>query len=192
MMKVNLKPFREERADVKKGIPKMRMCASRKYRFLKKPRGVIPTVLQNLLNSRKETRTLKRKLEKELEGLGGKEAEELKVRINVLEQRQKAKKVCANSMYGAMGVREGYLPFMPGAMCTTAMGRRNNKLAAKTIVEKWGGELVYGDTDSEYIFFPSVRGDTHTETAALLWDHCLKVAADVTKLYPAPMKLEFE
>ena len=97
-----------------------------------------------------------------------------------------------NSMYGAMGVREGYLPFMPGAMCTTAMGRRNNKLAAKTIVDKWDGELVYGDTDSEYIFFPHIKGDTREETAALLWDHCLKVAADVTKLYPAPMKLEFE
>ena len=50
-----------------------------------------------------------------------------------------------------MGVVEGYLPFMPGAMCTTAMGRYNNKLAAKTIVDKWKGKLIYGD---------SVTGDT--------------------------------
>ena len=100
--------------------------------------------------------------------------------------------VVHNSMYGAMGVREGYLPFMPGAMCTTALGRRNNKLAAKTIVDKWDGELVYGDTDSEYIFFPRIKGATREETAALLWDHSVKVAADVTKLYPPPMKLEFE
>jgi len=53
-----------------------------------------------------------------------------------------------NSMYGAMGVRRGYLPFMPGAMCTTYMGRTNIEVVAKTIPEKFGGELVYGDTDT--------------------------------------------
>lgn len=51
-----------------------------------------------------------------------------------------------NSMYGAMGVRRGYLPFMPGAMCTTFMGRTSIELVAKTIPEKYGGELVYGDS----------------------------------------------
>jgi hypothetical protein len=54
------------------------------------------------------------------------------------------------------------------------------------------GSLILKNTDSEYIFFPDVKGKTHTETAALLWDHAEKVAADVTKLYPPPMKLEFE
>lgn len=53
-----------------------------------------------------------------------------------------------NSMYGAMGVRKGTLPFMPGAMCTTYMGRKNIELTADTIVKKFKGELVYGDTDS--------------------------------------------
>ena len=51
-------------------------------------------------------------------------------------------------MYGAMGVRRGYLPFMPGAMCTTYMGRTNIEIVAKTIPEKYGGELIYGDTDT--------------------------------------------
>lgn len=50
-----------------------------------------------------------------------------------------------NSMYGAMGVRRGYLPFMAGACCTTFMGRTNIEIVAKTIPEKYGGELVYGD-----------------------------------------------
>lgn len=50
-----------------------------------------------------------------------------------------------NSMYGAMGVRRGYLPFMAGAMATTFMGRTNIEIVAKTIPEKYGGELVYGD-----------------------------------------------
>ena len=52
-----------------------------------------------------------------------------------------------NSMYGAMGVKKGYLPFMPGAMVTTFMGRTNIEIVAKTIQEKYKGELVYGDTD---------------------------------------------
>ena len=34
------------------------------------------------------------------------------------------------------------------------MGRTNIELVAKTIVEKYNGELVYGDTDSNYIYFP--------------------------------------
>lgn len=50
-----------------------------------------------------------------------------------------------NSMYGAMGVKKGYLPFMPGAMVTTFMGRTNIEIVAKTIQEKYKGELVYGD-----------------------------------------------
>ena len=52
-----------------------------------------------------------------------------------------------NSMYGAMGVKKGYLHFMPGAMCTTYMGRTNIEIVAKTIQEKYKGKLVYGDTD---------------------------------------------
>ena len=50
-----------------------------------------------------------------------------------------------NSMYGSMGVKRGYLPFMVGAMVTTFMGRTNIEVVAKTIPEKYGGELVYGD-----------------------------------------------
>ena len=52
-----------------------------------------------------------------------------------------------NSMYGSMGVKRGYLPFMMGAMVTCFMGRTNIEVVAKTIPEKYGGELVYGDTD---------------------------------------------
>lgn len=49
-----------------------------------------------------------------------------------------------NSMYGAMGVKKGYLPFMPGAMATTYMGRKSIELVAKVIPERFGGQLVYG------------------------------------------------
>jgi DNA polymerase elongation subunit (family B) len=89
-------------------------------------------------------------------------------------------------MYGAMGVRKGYLPFMPGAMCITYFGRQSIEKTAKTIVEKWGGELIYGDTDSNYVTFPQKR--TIQET----WDYAIEVADGISKEFPPPMKLEFE
>ena len=76
------------------------------------------------------------------------EQESIKTKITVLNKRQLAYKVSANSMYGAMGVRRGYLPFLPGAMCTTAKGRQSIEKAANEIQKNHKGTLIYGDTDS--------------------------------------------
>lgn len=199
-----LKPYKEEKAELSKSKPKHIMCAHRKYRFRKEPMGVIPTIIQNLLAARKRTRkggdgSIKsnkeeiEKLEAQLEKASGSEASELKEKIQnlidtntVLDKRQLAYKVSANSMYGAMGVRRGFMPFMPGAMCVTYMGRTNIEVVAKTIPEKYGGKLVYGDTDSNYIIFPDIS------TAQENWDKAEYVAAEVTKLFPKPIELEFE
>ena len=185
------KPYIEERSNLVKSKPKFSMCAKRYYRFLKEPKGVLPTILQNLLDARKNTRTEIKQHKKKIEELqkhSGNEEEinNLKGLINVLDKRQLSYKISANSMYGAMGVRKGYLPFMPGAMCTTYMGRVSIELVAKVIPEKFKGELVYGDTDSNYIHFP------HLKTAEESWDYAEYVADEVSKLFPPPMKLEFE
>jgi DNA polymerase elongation subunit (family B) len=190
-----LKPYVKERSDLNKSKPKFPMCAKRYYRFLKEPRGVLPTIIQNLLDARSHTRTVdmvnvKKKI-RQLESCDGdniKEIESLNSLLNVLDKRQLAYKVSANSMYGAMGVRKGYLPFMPGAMCTTYMGRKNIEITADTIVKKFGGELVYGDTDSNYINFPLMKDKTDEE----LWKYSEFVADELTKLFPPPIKLEFE
>jgi DNA polymerase elongation subunit (family B) len=191
---LELKPYTAERADITKTITKNVMCASRKYRFLKEPKGVIPTVLQNLLDARKHTRKVDMKeVYKQIDALKEEDpiANDAKIKelqgvIDVLDKRQLAYKVSCNSMYGAMGVRRGYLPFMPGAMCTTYMGRVNIEKVAKTIPEKFGGELIYGDTDSNYIHFPRLK------TAHETWDHAVHVAAELTKMFPKPIVLEFE
>ena len=160
---------------VRKTKPKHIMCEKRYFRFLKEPKGVMPTVLQNLLDARANTRKQIKIIDKILENNEIDEKEhnmvvelipeflkilknndkipkerlnELKTLTGVLDKRQLAYKVSANSMYGAMGVTRGYLPFMPGAMCTTAMGRKNINIAASTIENKFGGKLIYGDTDS--------------------------------------------
>lgn len=157
---------------VRKTKPKHVMCCKRHFRFLKEPKGVMPTVLQNLLDARSYTRKQIKILKKIIseEEINDKENECVKELIpnilnkldnitdthkksmrtlcDVLDKRQLAYKVSANSMYGAMGVTRGYLPFMPGAMATTAMGRKNIGIVAKTIPEKFGGKLIYGDTDT--------------------------------------------
>ena len=179
------KPFRHARQELKKGKPADRedeegnkisgiICAKRYYRFLKADvkKGVIPTIIQNLLDSRKHVKDLMKKADP--------------VQKIVYDKEQLAYKVSANSMYGAMGVRRGYLPFMPGAMCVTYYGRETIKETANIIVSKWKGQLVYIDTDSNYVIFPDKL--TTQET----WDYALKVADEVSKEFPDPMKLEFE
>lgn len=106
---------------------------------------------------------------------------------DVLDQRQNAMKLSANSGYGCLGVSKGgMLPFMPAAMCTTYMGRKAIEKAAHEIETKHGGELIYGDTDSNYVAFK------HLKTAKECWDYATKVAEEVSKLYPKPMKLAYE
>jgi len=159
------------------------MCAKRNYRFVKEPRGVLPTILQNLLDARKNTRT---QIKNYMKTMNDDNKNEINMLVAVLDKRQLAYKISANSMYGAMGVKRGYLPFMPGAMCTTYKGRCNIEIVAKTIPEKYGGELVYGDTDSNYIHFP------HLKTAQEAWDFAELVATEVSELFPKPIKLDFE
>lgn len=113
-----LKPYTEERSKIAKTISKYPMCEERHYRFLKEPKGVIPTILENLLNARKNTRKEIKKHKAEISEMEDLDTiKNLKLLNNVLDKRQLAYKISANSMYGSWGVRKGYLPFMPGAMC---------------------------------------------------------------------------
>lgn len=160
-------------------VPKDKViCAHNKFRFLKKEDGlgVIPTIITNLLDARRVVRNQIRELKKN----GGD-----KGLIDALDKRQLSYKISANSMYGALGVQRGYLPFMPAAMCTTAMGRKSIIKAANYIRDKYSGKIVYGDTDSTMIVFDE-------PDYAKLWSLCERVAVDVSALFPAPMELEFE
>jgi hypothetical protein len=130
------------------------MCEKRKYRFLKVTeehpefKGVLPTVVQSLLDARKETRKEMGKLKDSLKTITNEhEYKEVQTTIDILNQRQLAYKISANSMYGITGVKAGMLPFMPVAMSVTYMGRKNINVAAETLQSKYGGTLVYGDTD---------------------------------------------
>jgi DNA polymerase elongation subunit (family B) len=186
------KPYREQRQELKKNKLADRedddgnkisgvVCAKRYYRFLKPEikKGIIPTIIQSLLDSRKYVKGLMKKCD-----------ETQKI---VYDKEQLAYKVSANSMYGAMGVKRGYLPFMPGAMCVTYAGRKALEKTAELIQTQFKGTLVYGDTDSNYVIF------NHIKTIPETWDCAIKVAEGVTnwiedgkRVFPEPIKLEFE
>lgn len=118
-----------------------------KFRFKKEPMGVIPSLLQSLLQQRNVTKKL----------LKASTDEVLKT---VLDKRQLAYKVSANSMYGAMGVQRGYLPFLPGAMCTTAKGRESIQKAAEYVQKEHSGKIIYGDSiDKNTTVYVKVNND---------------------------------
>jgi DNA polymerase elongation subunit (family B) len=175
---------------IRKTRVKYIMCEKRKYRFLKNPIGILPQLLEHLLGARTQTKGLIKEVKKQLKdkNITKEEEEDLKTLLIVLDKRQQAYKVSANSAYGALGVQKGFLPLMPGAMCTTARGREYIFLTADLLQKEHNGKLIYGDTDSCYITFPSLEN----KSAAEIWKHALYVAEEVSKHFPAPMKLEFE
>ena len=170
-------------------------CTHHRYRFLRCDRpgrenllGVMPTLLKNLLGARKIAKGKIKDLKKQLADADPAEQIRISRLIVVFDKRQLAFKVSANSMYGAMGVKRGYLPFLPGAMCTTARGREYIMLAKNTLENKYGAQIIYGDTDSCYVHFPEQK------TAQDLWDYCLVVEKGILddNVFPKPMKLAFE
>ncbi len=184
------------------------MCVSnRRYRFLKEPKGILPTIIQNLLDARKNTRTEIKNYKSRLALLMTKENKS-KEDINeitsienllpILDKRQNSYKISANSMYGATGVRVGALPFMPIAMCTTYMGRKSI-VEVSQYLKELGGRVVYGDTDSNYVTFDDVVDknvkvgtEEFSREMKKLWNHAIEIAKTISKKFDNPITLEFE
>lgn len=68
---------------------------------------------------------------------------------------QMAYKVVANSVYGQMGSRTSPIRKTCVAACTTYVGRRSLLFAKETVEKEFNGEVIYGDTDSIFIKFPT-------------------------------------
>jgi DNA polymerase elongation subunit (family B) len=145
-----------------------------KHRFLKSPKGIVPNLLEKLLSNRKKT---KQELKLENDELA---------RV-ILDKRQWAYKISANSVYGSYGTRNSpYLQFIEGAECTTAVGRKYITEVAELIQKDYFVETIYGDTDSCIIRCPILKD----------YEACCKFGAKVSKEvssnFPPPVKLEFE
>jgi DNA polymerase elongation subunit (family B) len=107
----------------------------------------------------------------------------------LLDKTQLALKVNANSIYGAMGVKKGFLPLAPGAMCVTYKGRCGLQFISKYIATTWNGQSVYGDTDSNHVFFSYIKDN---ESALKLADEIINKLNSFTHFFPKPMFLDFE
>nr|CAC19127.1 delta DNA polymerase [Diadromus pulchellus ascovirus 4a] len=178
--KARKREFSKKRAEIIKKINKKPICQPNSFRFIKQEvygKGVLPTIIQTLLDARKSVRAqMKNERDPNI--------------IAILNQRQLSYKVSANSMYGATGVRAGALPFMPIAMCVTFTGRQSI-IKASNIIKSLGGTIVYGDTDSNYITFDDISGD-HKDKCEKIWTRALETADQISCHYPKPMKIEFE
>lgn len=207
-IKKKISDLTSERSEITKKLSKSVMCVSnRRYRFLKEPKGILPTIIQNLLDARKNTRTeiknykLKLALLMEKENKSKEDINEITFIENllpILDKRQNSYKISANSMYGATGVRVGALPFMPIAMCTTYMGRKSI-VEVSQYLKELGGRVVYGDTDSNYVTFDDVVDknvkvgtEEFSREMKKLWNHAIEIAKIISKKFDDPITLEFE
>ena len=116
-------------------------------------KGILPSILEELLKARKDTRNMI-KTEKD------------PFMQNILDKRQLAYKVTANSLYGQCGSRTSTFYDKDIAASTTATGRMMI-IYARRIIEEVYGDRVYklesGDsikTKAEYIYGDSVANYT--------------------------------
>ncbi|KAH9507561.1 hypothetical protein Btru_051479, partial [Bulinus truncatus] len=148
-------------------------------------KGVLPEILEHLLAARQKAKT---ELKNETDPFKKK----------VLDGRQLALKISANSVYGFTGAQVGKLPCLEISQSVTAFGRYmmfDKKFVEETYTIANGYEhdakkmfslVIYGDTDSVMCKF----GVTTVEDAHELW-------ADITIEYistkfVSPIRLEFE
>ena len=134
--------------------------------------GVLPLTLDILLKKRKETRKLLETTQDDSQR-------------SVLNGLQLAYKLVANSVYGQAGSRTSAIRKTEVAACTTAAGRDRIQFAKHIIETEFGGDIVYGDTDSVFIKFPTKDLRESIDLA--------KQAADkITSLCRKPYKIEYE
>jgi DNA polymerase elongation subunit (family B) len=121
-------------------------------RFAQSTKGILPSILEELLKARKNTRKL----------IPQQTDEFMK---NVLDKRQLGYKVTANSLYGQCGAKTSTFYEKDVAAATTSTGRLLLTYAKKVIeecygdaiceTEKWGpvctkAEYIYGDSVASY------------------------------------------
>lgn len=145
--------------------------------------GLLPRILEQVLTERKK---VKRAMEDEKDPR----------RRALLNSKQLALKISANSVYGACGATKGRLSCRECAEATTAAGRQAIDFTCKFVNDRPGYAIIYGDTDSAFMRIP----EEHRRSAmADLFVIGEKLAADVTQAIKAMMpgeqvyiKLEFE
>ncbi|KAI9569796.1 hypothetical protein HD554DRAFT_2087438 [Boletus coccyginus] len=106
----------------------------------------------------------------------------------ILDARQLGLKYIANVTYGyTSATYSGRMPAVEIADSIVQSGRETLEKAIAVIdtTEKWGGRVVYGDTDSVFIY---LKGKTKEQAFKIGYE----IADTITAMNPAPIKLKFE
>ncbi|KAK6341913.1 DNA polymerase zeta [Orbilia blumenaviensis] len=106
----------------------------------------------------------------------------------LLNNRQLALKLIANVTYGYTSASfSGRMPCAEIADSIVQTGRETLEKAIEIIhaTERWGAEVVYGDTDSLFVYLPGRTKDEAFDIGA-------DIARTVTDANPRPIKLKFE
>jgi len=135
--------------------------------------GVLPKTLEILLAKRKEYKQM-------MEDPKYDEAQR-----SVYNGLQLAYKVVANSVYGQTGSRTSPIRKLCVAACTTAAGRKALYLAKQIVESEFGADVIYGDTDSIFIKFP-------TKDLAKSIELGIKAGKRITEQCRRPYKIAYE
>lgn len=143
-------------------------------------KGLLPRILQQLLAARSRAKDdLKRATDP--------------LQKAVLNGRQLALKISANSVYGFTGATVGKLPCLQISASVTSYGREMIELTSKLVKEKYtmangyshDADVIYGDTDSVMVNF----GVTDVSEAMQMGREAAKY---VTTHFVRPINLDFE
>ncbi|XP_030053826.1 DNA polymerase delta catalytic subunit isoform X1 [Microcaecilia unicolor] len=143
-------------------------------------KGLLPEILENLLIARKRAKT---ELKKEQDPFKQK----------VLDGRQLALKVSANSVYGFTGAQVGKLPCLEISQSVTGFGRQMIEKTKQLVESKYtlangfkaDAKVIYGDTDS-------VMCKLGVQSVAEAMEIGQEAAEWVSSHFTPPIKLEFE
>ncbi|CAK9268862.1 unnamed protein product [Sphagnum jensenii] len=143
-------------------------------------KGILPEILEELLAARKRAKADLKEATDPLEKA-------------VLDGRQLALKVSANSVYGFTGATIGQLPCLEISSSVTSFGRQMIEHTKKLVQDNFNvsngyshdSEVVYGDTDSVMVQF----GVPSVEEAMKLGR---EAAEQISNTFTKPIKLEFE
>ena len=186
----NLSPdclLREDASELARSTPcnVIQVSDGVQHRFVKGSvhEGLLPRILEQLLSERKRVKKLM-------------EAETDPRRRTLLDRKQLALKISANSVYGACGATRGRLSCRECAEATTAAGREAIAFTCDFVRQKPGFSIVYGDTDSAFLRIPEER---RRDGPVALFELGEALAAEVTQAIAERMpgeknfiKLEFE
>ncbi|KAI8903729.1 DNA polymerase family B-domain-containing protein [Gorgonomyces haynaldii] len=145
-----------------------------------KRKGLLPIILEDLLSARKKA---KQDLKKETDPF----------KRSILDGRQLALKISANSVYGFTGATIGKLPLLAISSSVTAFGRVMIEKTKSLVEEKFtiqngyqhNAQVVYGDTDSVMVKFGP-------EGVKESMDLGREAAQFVTTHFKKPINLDFE